>query len=224
MSNKYFKGAKISEGTFRRIVRSFAADKTATEASRETGVSVRSVNPIFLRIRERIAEFGDVALHAPSVQVGTFRFGPRAIRGTPGRGAERKTIVLIMYGEDDKVFLEAIPNETKATIYPILKGCLPLETEILTNGMRTFDSLPAIGFKKHLQTKREITAFQNRLQSYRTSEIQQFWWGTERSLKKFLGLPMNTRRLHLKERAFRHNMRNEDLYLVLLELLRSHPL
>jgi hypothetical protein len=224
MGNKYFKGAKISERTFRRIVGFFADDRTATKASQETGVSLRSVNPIYLRIRERIAAFGDVALNAPSVQVGTFRFGPRAIRGTPGRGAERKTIVIVMYGEDDKVFLEVIPNETKATIHPILKRCLSLETEIRTNGMRTFDSLPSIGFRNHRQTKGEITPFREQPHWHGASEIQQFWWATEGTLKKFLGLPMGTRGLHLKERAFRHNFRNEDLYLVLLEMLRKHPL
>ncbi len=224
MSNKYFKGAKISEGIFRRIVRCFAEDRTATEASQETGVSLRSVNPIFLRIRERIAEFGDVELHAPSVQVCTFRFGPKGIRGRRGRGAGRKTIVLVLYGKDDKVFLEVLPDETKATIHPIMQSRLTLETEIRTNGMWTFHSLPKIGFVNHIPTKGAITPFREQPHWQGAPEIEQFWRATERTLKKFLGLPMGTRSLHLKERAFRHNMRNEDLYQVLLTLLRTHPL
>ena len=224
MSNKYFKGAKISEGTFRRIVRCFAEDCTATETAQETGVSPRSVNPIFFRIRKRIAEFGDVELHASSVQVCTFRFGPKGIRGQRGRGAGRKTIFLVLYGEDDKVFLEEIPNETNATIHPIMLDRLALETEVRTNGMWTFHSLPKIGFVNHIQTKGKITPFREQPHWHGAPEIQQFWWATERDLKKFLGLPMGSRSLHLKERAFRHNMRNEDLYQVLLELLRTHPL
>ena len=224
MRNKYFKGSKISEGAFRRIVRCFADDRTATQASQETGVSLRSVNPIYLRIRRRIVEFGDIALKAPSVQVGTFRFGPRAIKGTPGRGAERKTIVLVMYGEDDKVFLEVVPDETKATIHPIIQSRLSLDTEIRTNGMWTFHSLPKIGFINHISSKGEILPFRVQPQMPGESEIDHFWEDTKRILKKFLGLPMSTRILHLKERAFRHNMRNEDLYQVLLEMLRTHPL
>jgi transposase-like protein len=224
MSNKYFKGAKVSEGTFRRIVRCFADDQTATVAAQTTGVLLRSVNPIFLRIRERIAEFGDVELHAPSIQARTFRFGPKGIRGPRGRGAGRKTIVLVLYGGDDKVFLEVVPNETKATIYPIMQSRLSLETEIRTNGMWTFHGLSKIGFTNHIPTKGEIPPFREQPYWHGAPEIQQFWWATERSLKKFLGLPMGTRRLHLKERAFRHNMQKEDLYQVLLELLRTHPL
>jgi len=224
MGNKYFKCAKVSEGMFRRIVRCFADDQTATETSKSTGLSIRSVSPIFSRIRERISEFGDVAIHASSVQASTFRFGPKGIRGPRGRGADRKTIVLVLYGENDNVYMEVVPDETKATLHPIMLSRLSMEIEIRTNGMQTFRNLVKIGFTNHIQTTGKITPFRDQSHRQGEPEIQQFWWNTERSLKKFLGMPMSTRRMHLKERAFRQNFRNEDLYLVILELLRKHPL
>ncbi len=49
--NRYYKFFKISEARFRRLIKCFALDLTATETARLTGISVRSVNEIFLKVR-----------------------------------------------------------------------------------------------------------------------------------------------------------------------------
>src|ERR1039458_4392766 len=54
--NRYFACSKISAARFRHLVRCFALDLTATQTAAVTGISVRSVNAIFLRIRVRMAE------------------------------------------------------------------------------------------------------------------------------------------------------------------------
>ncbi len=54
--NKCFRHSKISEARFRHLVRCFVLDLTAVQAAAVTGISVRSVNTIFLRIRRRMAE------------------------------------------------------------------------------------------------------------------------------------------------------------------------
>ena len=54
MKNKHYRRSKISEAKFRQIVRHFALDLTATECAALSGVSVRSINSIYLRIRERM--------------------------------------------------------------------------------------------------------------------------------------------------------------------------
>ena len=75
-------------------MRCFALDLTATETSAFTGLSVRFVNAIFLRIRQRLAE----ACERESPLTGTLEadesyFGPHRIRGKRDRGAGGKTIV-----------------------------------------------------------------------------------------------------------------------------------
>ena len=54
MKNKCFKHSKISEAKFRQILRYFALDLTATECSALSGISVRSINDIYLKIRYRL--------------------------------------------------------------------------------------------------------------------------------------------------------------------------
>ncbi len=52
--NKYFRHSKISEARFRHLVRCFVLDLTATPTAAVTGISVRSTNAIFLRMRRRM--------------------------------------------------------------------------------------------------------------------------------------------------------------------------
>lgn len=69
--NRYLKNSKISEARFRRLLRAFALDLTAGDAARLTGISIRSVNTIYLKMRQRIVEYcetpspysGEVELH-----------------------------------------------------------------------------------------------------------------------------------------------------------------
>jgi len=51
--NRYYKCSKISEVKFRYLLRLFALDLTASDTARLTGLSVRAVNEIYLRLRQR---------------------------------------------------------------------------------------------------------------------------------------------------------------------------
>ena len=50
LKNKYQKFSKISEPQFRQILRLFALDLTASDTARLTGINVRSINTLFLRL------------------------------------------------------------------------------------------------------------------------------------------------------------------------------
>lgn len=52
--NRYYKCSKISTVKFRCLLRLFALDLTASDAARLTGLSVRSVNDIYLLLRRRL--------------------------------------------------------------------------------------------------------------------------------------------------------------------------
>jgi transposase-like protein len=54
--------------------------------------------------------------------------------------------------------------------------------------------------------------------------IECFWGFAKHRLTKFLGVSKSTFLLHLKETEFRFNHRKDDLYKVLLSLLRKDPL
>lgn len=53
VKNRYYRRSRISEAKFRQLVRWFALDFTATSTAELIGLSVRSVNTIYLKIRGR---------------------------------------------------------------------------------------------------------------------------------------------------------------------------
>ena len=86
--NRYYKSAKISEAKFRYLLRLFALDLTASDTARLTGLSVRSVNAIYLRLRRRMQTECRVPVElAGAVELDECYFGPRRVRGKRGRGA-----------------------------------------------------------------------------------------------------------------------------------------
>jgi transposase len=75
-------------------LRLFALDLTATDAAQLTGLTRKTVNTIFIKIRARIAEECERVspLSSGEVDVDESYFGARRVRGKRGRGASGKTI------------------------------------------------------------------------------------------------------------------------------------
>jgi transposase len=92
--NRYYRRSRISEAKFRQLVRCFALDFTATSTAELIGISVRSVNSIYLKIRRRLAEACEQSSPLTgSVEVDESYFSAQRVRGKRGRGAYGKTIV-----------------------------------------------------------------------------------------------------------------------------------
>jgi transposase-like protein len=54
VKNQYYKNSKLSEEKFLALLKSFVEDKSASDTARQIGISVRSVNDIYLKIRNRL--------------------------------------------------------------------------------------------------------------------------------------------------------------------------
>ena len=77
--NRYFRRSRLSEAKFRQVVRYFAMDLTATDCAQLCGLSLRSVNSIYLRIRARMAEHCDaLSLFVGELEADESSFGPGA--------------------------------------------------------------------------------------------------------------------------------------------------
>ena len=221
--NRYYRFAKISEAKFRQLLRCFALDLTARQTSAMTGLSVRSVNDIFLRLRRKIAEecerrspFGGV------LEADESYFGPRRVRGKRGRGAGGKTIVFGLLKRGDQVYTEIVPNASKATLQAIIRGKASPQAVLHTDGWRGYDGLVDLGFDKHFRVSHGDSEFASG--SNHINGIESFWSLAKQRLVKFNAVPKHTFYLHLKESEFRFNQRQNNLYKVLLSFLRKDPL
>jgi transposase len=160
--NRYYRRSKISEAKFRQLVRCFALDFTAMSAAELTGLSVRSVNSIYLKMRGRIAE--SCELESPlqgAVEVDESYFGAHRVRGKRGRGAYGKTIVFGLLKRHGKVYTEIVPDCSKATLQGIIRGHVEPSTVIRSDGWRGYDGLVDIGFDKHFRVHHGENEFAN---------------------------------------------------------------
>lgn len=221
--NRYFKRSKLSEAKLRQILRYFAMDLTATDCAELSGVSVRSVNSIYLRLRKRMAEQCEkVSPLGGELEADESYFGPRRVRGLRGRGAGRKTVVFGLLKRGDSVYTEIVPDASKRTLQAIIRGKADIASIIHTDRWRGYDGLVDVGFDKHLRVNHGKNEFARG--SVHVNGIESFWSYAKRRMVQFNGVPRHTFYLHLKETEFRFNHRHSRLYKALLSLLRSNPL
>jgi transposase len=223
LKNRYYKCSKISERKFREIIRYFARDLTASDTSRLSSVSIRGINNIYLKLRKRIVQ--ECKQQAPLngiIEVDESYFGPHRIRGKRGRGASGKTIVFGIFKRGDKVYTEIVPDASKASLVKVIRGHVSIDSIIHTDGWRGYNGLVDVGFAKHFRVRHGENEFAK--DNQHINGIESFWSYAKRRLVKFNGVPRINFLLHLKETEFRFNHRNQNLYKVLLKLLRKNPL
>ena len=144
--NLYFRYSKLCGSKFRQILRYFALDLTATDTAELTGISVRSINDIYLRLRRRLTEeCAKVSPFFGQLEAEESYFGPRRVRSKRGRGASGKTIVFGLLKRIGRVYTEIVPNAAKATLQAIIRGKAAVESVIHTDGWRGYDGLVDLG-------------------------------------------------------------------------------
>ena len=222
-TNRYYKCAKISEAKFRYLLRLFALDLTASDTARLTGLSVRSVNDLYLRLRRRLQQLCPVPADLlGAIELDESYFGPRRVRGKRGRGAGGKTIVFGLFKRGGQVYTEIVPNCQKKTLQAIIRGKIDVSAMVNTDGWRGYDGLVDVGYDRHFRVRHGQDEFV--LGASHINGMESFWSFAKARLQPFHGVAKDMFELHLKECEFRFNHRHQDLYKLLLKLLRQQPL
>ena len=226
--NKYFIRSRISEAKFREIIKLFSADLTASQIAFLTQTNRNTINKILKNIRIRISEVceKESPFEKGEVEMDESYFGARRIRGRKGRGAFGKTIVFGLKKRKGNVYTQVIRNCSKTEILPLINAKIGKKTIVFTDGFKTYDSLVDLGYKKHYRVhhgKNEFAKKQKRIKNH-INGIENFWGIAKVRLYKFRGMDKKTFYLHLKECEFRFNHRQENLYLLLLKIIRNKPL
>ena len=145
----------------------------------------------------------------------------QSLRGKKGRGAAGKTPVFGLLKRDGRVYVEVVKNCTKEQLMPIIQGKILEGSIINTDGWKAYDGLILNGYTHHrvFHSKNEFARGKNHVNG-----IESFWSYSKRRLAKFNGLTDEKFILHLKESEFRFNNRKQNLYKILLKIIRENPL
>ena len=223
MKNRYFFRSRISERQFRQIVRLFSADLDASQIACLTGLSRNSINRYLKTIRQRLVEYCDAqSPFQGEVEVDESFFGARRLKGKRGRGAYGKTIVFGIFQRNGHVYTEIVANCSKATLQAVIRGKVALQSIIYSDGWRGYNGLVDVGYGKHLR----VDHGQDEFAKGRThiNGIEGFWGYAKTRLVRFRGMSPSTFNLHLKECEFRFNHRGQDLYKLILKIIKKRPL
>ena len=228
MKNRYFIRSRISEKKFREIIKLFSGDLTASQIALFSGVSRMCVNRILKQVRLKIVEFceeGNI-FNKGEVEIDESYFGARRVRGKRGRGSRGKTIVFGLKHRGGKVYTQVVKNCSVKEILPIIERKVDKSTLLHTDGFRTYDGLVDMGYKKHYRIHHGKSEFAKRRGRVRNhiNGIENFWGLAKVRLSKFRGLSKDTFYLHLKECEFRFNYRRENMYKLLLKIIKNNPL
>lgn len=195
MKNKYVNRSKISEAKFRELVRFFSLDLTAIQIAELTGLNRNTVNRYLTEIRKKITRFTEAT-------------SPAWLHH-PSKKEIRETgqYVILIKEEDSKIFTEVFKKSNNNAIRQI-EDQFDLMIDMETGKHRYIG-----GDKEHRESSKR-----------KLNRIKSFWGNVKSRLSKFKGIHASTFRFHLKECEFRYNNRNEDLYQLLLKILRNNPL
>ena len=223
LKNKYANRSKISEAKFRELVRLFALNLEATQIAELTGLNRNTVNRVLRAIRERLAEFCEQqSPFSGEIEVDESFFGARRIKGKRGRGAYGKTIVFGVFKRNGKVYTEIVPDCSKTTLQAIIRGKVEPESIIYSDGWRGYNGLVDVGYGKHLRVDHGRNEFAKG--KAHINGIEGFWGFAKSRLTRFRGMNKETFFLHLKECEFRFNHREQNLYKMILKIVRQNPL
>ena len=220
--SKYKFRSRISEAQFRTIAKLFSADVMATQIAYLTGLNRNTVNRYLRGIRERIAAYcEEKSPFSGTVEVDESWFGAKRVKGKRGRGAYGKTTVFGIYQRNGHVYTEIVPDCSKVTLQAIIRGKVAAESVVNSDGWRGYNGLVDIGYG-HFRVDHGKDEFARG--HAHVNGIEGFWGIAKVRLAKFRGMAKSTFYLHLKETEFRYNHRNDNIYKIVLSLLRKNPL
>lgn len=221
--NRYLKHSHIKESTFKEILKEFSYDSSVTETAKRTGISRQTITKIYQALRLRILEWtreeADGVLSGEG-EIDESYFGARRVRGKRGRGAVSKIPVFGILKRNGSVYTKIVKNCSKAQLLPILHGKVLDGTTVYSDGWKPYDGL-IHNYKHHrvYHSHNEFARGKNHING-----IESFWSWAKRRMIKFNGVRKEYFYLHLKESEWRFNHRQDDVYLLLLKLLKVNPL
>lgn len=212
---------RLSSQKFNQILRCFCADITATACAEIVGVNRNTVNAWYNDFRHKIllTTLAETQSEYGVFEVDESYFGAKRIRGKRGRGAAGKTPVFGLLKRGGKVLVRIVPDCSRESLLPIIKGLVLEGSTIHSDGWKAYDGLILNGYDHYrvFHSENEFARGKNHVNG-----IENFWSFAKRRLSKFNGCSSDKFVIHFKESEWRYNHRNDDLVKELTRILKRY--
>lgn len=211
---------RITDKKKRLLFLCFKNDLTATQTSDLLNLNRKTINRYFNLLRKEIffKSIKEAKAEIGEYELDESYFGAKRIRGKRGRGAAGKTPVFGLLKRGEKVFVTIVPNCTRETLMPIIKGLILEKSTIFTDGWKAYDGLVLNGYDHYrvFHSENEFARGKSHVNG-----IENFWSFAKGRLSKFNGCSSSNFIYHLKECEWRYNHRHEDLYKLIKKLYNN---
>ena len=208
------KWSKISNFKIKKILRSFAAELTSTQASKQLGFNRHTTDHYYQYFREQLALYEEAHFKqvAGNIKIDELFFGGKHIAGL---GLKARVPVVGIIQRKGMVYTELIPNIPKKMIMPLIKDMIKKSKSQSADQWQGYDGL-VLGGKKHFR----INLSGERGGKFsRQNAIESFWSYTKRKIMRHNGIRHDKLYWYLKEAEFRFNHKNQDIYKLLLKII-----
>lgn len=173
-------------------MRLFCLDMEAKRVAEFTGLNRSTINNIYNKLRERIAQLceAESPFTNGEIELDESYFGARRVRSVRGRGAKGKTPVFGMLKRGDKVYTQIVKNSSVSELIPIIKGKADTGAVIYSDGFRTYDGPVNYEYKKHYRVQHGENEFADG--HNHINGIENFWGLCKVRLAKFRGVHKHT--------------------------------
>ncbi len=198
----------------------FELEISAHKASKQLGLSYTTTLNLFDLFRKAIYYEleKDSSILEGEVEMDESYFGGRR-KGKRGRGAYNKIPVFGILERDGKVKVEVVKNVTEETLLSLAIKKVKRGSLIYTDQYRSYNGLVAMGFK-HYRIDHSKKFSNGKVY---INGIEGFWSFAKERLMKYHGISKDKFPLYLKELEYRYNMRNYDLFELLLKVIANYP-
>jgi len=194
----------------------------AYRLSQDLGVDVKVVTRVYHRMREALYHLTELEAGKlkGEIELDEAYFGGKR-KGKRGRAAAGKSVVFGLLERDGRVYTKVVESVSAEELMQHIQAKTRKGSVYFTDAFRGYQSLKRYG--KH-HTVNHTKSFVDRRTKNHINGIEGFWGYAKTRLARFRGINKQTFYLHLKECEFRFNHRGQNLYHLLLKILRKGPL
>jgi transposase-like protein len=212
--NKYIHRSKISEAKLREIIKYFSLDIEANKAAVLASLNRNTINRHYMLIRKRISEFCEEEGRRLGMAFAKYGCG----------AAGSASMVFGICLNKDKIYTEFMHLDVLTNDHNALTSKQELDnfSNSCTNSRwKDYRAVVYYNCGRYIRNNSNIES-SNLTTDPKACDL--FWGYTKSRLMKFKGISKSTLYYHIKECEFRFNHRNENLYKLLLKIMRQNRL
>lgn len=200
-----------------RVLYYFYLEVSARKCARELKLNYKSVSSRYSAYRDAIVAFAlqEFRKLRGKVEADESYFGGRR-KGNRGRGAFNKQAVFGVLERNGRVYTTVVDDVSAKTLFEHIKKATRKGSVFYTDDFKSYKDLKQYGKHNRVKHSKTFGKGHNHING-----IEGFWSYAKERFHKYHGISKQNYLAYIKEMEFRFNHRNEQLYPLLVGIIRQ---